>query len=90
MTSLYIHHCILLIYWSYLVSVIINSGILCARSKRPCFILLIVMKWSYCAIYYKAAQVLENALILTLFTVKADLVNCSQKNTIFLKSLNTH
>ena len=73
----------------------INSGSLCGKSKAPdqtAHLLFHIVHRNviYCAIYYVATQVLENRLTLTLFTVKADLVNSSQKSTIFLKSLDTH
>ena len=35
LTDLHIRHCIMLIYWSFLLSVTIKSGLLCAKSKFP-------------------------------------------------------
>ena len=96
LTGLYIHHCILFIYWSML-SITIKSGILCAKSKFPgrtvhflfhtahsnVMVLLRYQLYGYtgCRKHINPDFV---------FTRKADLVNCSQKNTIFLKSLDTH
>ena len=90
LTGLYICHCILLIYWSFLLSVTLNSGFLCAKSKFHGGTAHSLFHTAHsnvmailCYLLYGYTGCRKH-ITLILFTVKADLVNCSQKKTIFL------